>query len=467
MKSFIFIFSLFFISGLFQSCAPTLPNIEQIGKRRFQNKISSLITTSDIRAQIGIEIRSLRTNKTYYGLNKDQLLTPASNMKILTSASALHFLGPHFQFQTSISQNGQNLWLVGGGDPDLSLKDLDSLADLVSQKMVTVDTLFLDASKFDDFQYGKGWMWDEGSWEYSAPIGALNANQNCVEFIYQPGKTGEPVRIQTSPQTDYIHIKNESITVNDTIDFEPFSIERDWVNQTNSFLISGELLQYTSKDTVTRNITNPTQFTGTIFKEMLESKGVKVHQLFTGKHPSLTPTFTHDSDSLFRLIQDTMHDSDNLTAEILVKTMGAAESRSAAWGMGIDSMKSLLATHVNIDTSALKIADGSGLSRYNLLSPSQIVDVLAGMFYHEQGECFIKSFPVGGAKESTLEYRLKNTNGNILAKTGSISGVSTLSGYAFSPKYGPLAFSIMMNGFVGSSYPYRKLQDQICQWLVN
>lgn len=110
--------------------------------------------------------------------------------------------------------------------------------------------------------------------------------------------------------------------------------------------------------------------------------------------------------------------------------------------------------------------DGCGMSRYNLVNAKQFVDVLSLMSNHIHKDYFLNSFPIGGTKESTLAKRLKNTNGKIRAETGTMSGVSSLSGYAFSPKYGPLAFSILINGYVGSSAPYRQLQYRICKWLV-
>lgn len=452
------------------SCVSHPPILyEQTGNIRFKKKISKLIHDSNLSVNMGIEIRSIATGETLYGMNNDQLLTPASNVKIFTTASALNTLGPNYQFLTQITENGKNICLRGTGDPNLSLMHLDSLAQLVSAKYQSIDSLFLDDTYFDDFHYGNGWMWDEGSWEYSAPVGALSLQGNCVEIIYKPGKINQPVPLNFNPTSIFYTVENSAITVEDTIDYQPFKIERDWVKQSNTFFISGELLRYSKPDTIKRNIVNPTFFTGTIFKEMLHDKGAQVQHIKKGQLLNGRILFDHRSDSLFYLTRQMMHDSDNLIAEILLKSLGNPKDESGSWKSGINTLKSFLANLPNenkIDTSKIRIADGSGLSRYNLASPSQFVNVLDAMYHHKYRNFYLHSFPLGGEKNSTLEERLINTGNKIRAKTGSLSGVSTLSGYAFSDKFGPLAFSIMMNGYVGSPKPYQDLQDKICEWLI-
>ena len=161
-----------------------------------------------------------------------------------------------------------------------------------------------------------------------------------------------------------------------------------------------------------------------------------------------------------------MHDSKNLTSELLLKYMGITDSSVGTWESGIQKVKTYLFEKVNIDTSALRIADGSGLSRYNLLTANQIVKLLTNIHSREDRDLFLNTLPYGNEKDTRLEGRLIEVQNKIYAKTGSLSGVSCLSGYALSPSKGPMAFSILINGFVGSIRPHRKFQDEICNWLV-
>ena len=160
-----------------------------------------------------------------------------------------------------------------------------------------------------------------------------------------------------------------------------------------------------------------------------------------------------------------MNESDNLTAELFIKTMGINGQNPGNWKDGIDSVRSFLFEKVGMDTSVIRLADGSGVSRYNLSSPDQIIRLLTWVFRKGPKDQFISTLP-GGGWEGTMEERLGSFGNSIRAKTGHLSGVSCLSGYLFSPRHGPIAFSIMMNGFIGPAKPYQQLQDNICRILL-
>ncbi len=149
---------LFFLT-LFSCTSPPI-FCKQSGVNPIQNEVSKIVQSSGLKANIGIKIRSLSSGKTLFSLNSERLLTPASNLKILTAASALHYLGPGYHFQTQVLKNRNNLILKGGAAPYLSLLHLDSLAHIVSKNIKQIDTLFLDATCIDLIQYGHGWMWD-------------------------------------------------------------------------------------------------------------------------------------------------------------------------------------------------------------------------------------------------------------------------------------------------------------------
>ena len=137
--------------------------------------------------------------------------------------------------------------------------------------------------------------------------------------------------------------------------------------------------------------------------------------------------------------------------------------------MGLLGVKTFLNNQVKIDTTQMSMVDGSGVSRYNLTSPAQLTHLLSYMYLEDKNSKeFFNALPIGG-KNGTMEYRMRNIekSNRIFAKTGTLSGGSCLSGYAFTKSDEPLAFSIMMNGYIGSSKPYRDLQDNICEILVN
>ena len=443
------------------SCSSHKVLFDNSGSYIFKKNINKLISSSGLDGNMGIKIVSLTTGKTLYSLNSQKLLLPASNNKLYTCAAVLEKLGSDYRFKTSVLQRGNDLILKGGGDPDLTIDQLDSLARMTAKNINLVDTLFLDSSLLDSLNYGQGWMWDEGSWWYAAPISALSVNDNCIDFYVDPGEVGQPVKVEMVPETEYIHLVNKSTTVYDTIDFQKFRIDRDWAGKTNLFTLSGEVLETASTDTFQRNIFDPVLFSGTIFKEQLSKYGVDVKKIAVRTGVSNGSLITvHISDSLLYSAHNLMHESDNLTAELFTKTMAVSDTTVGTWQGGLRVIKTFLADSARIDTSELRLADGSGVSRYNLSSANQFVKLLSFMYHSNKKDEFIYTLPSGGSK-STLKDRLGLSDSKIRAKTGHLSGVSCLSGYIFSDQYGPLAFSILMNGYTRSAKPYKHLQDKI------
>ena len=162
-----------------------------------------------------------------------------------------------------------------------------------------------------------------------------------------------------------------------------------------------------------------------------------------------------------------MNESDNLTAEIFIKVIARGNKIQGNWKNGLDSVKTLLSDSAGIDTSRLRLVDGSGVSRYNLTSPDQLTRFLKWSFQSKYKDDFISTLATGGNRNGTMEKRLEREGNLVRAKTGGLSGVSNLSGYIFSPKYGPLAFSILISGYTGSSYQAIQLQNKIVQTFVH
>ena len=450
------------------SCTPPRTLLYLEGNPELKNKINDIIEYSGIDLNMGIKIVSLRDNKTLYAYNSQKLLMPASTNKLYTCAAALHYLGNDYRFKTSVLKNNNNLILKGGGDPDLKIDELDSLAKMVSKSVKKVDTLYVDDTFLDSLNYGEGWMWDEGPWWYAAPVSALSVNDNCVDFHIEPGSIGISAKIDHFPETSYITFENNSITVDETLDFKKIKIDRDWVSNRNNFSVTGEILNTTKKDTLFRNIYDPTLFTGTIFKELLKKHGTKV-KLLSLKHQDLSDykeIANHKSDSLIVSAKNLMRLSDNLTAELFVKSIGALDSLPGTWETGLDSVKSFLAGQVKMDTSQIRLADGSGVSRYTLTSSDQLISLLTWIYNSKHKDDFISTLPGGGWPNSTLEKRLINEGGKVRAKTGGLSGVRNLAGYIESQKYGTVAFSILMNGYIGSSSKHRYVQNQIIKTII-
>jgi D-alanyl-D-alanine carboxypeptidase/D-alanyl-D-alanine-endopeptidase (penicillin-binding protein 4) len=462
------------------NCTATKVSQTSDSNQLLKDKINKAISSSGLRANMGIKVQSLKTGKTMYSLNSDHLFIPASNNKIYTAAAALHYLTPQFKFDTSVwvDSTFQNLTdvprlvLVGGGDPDIYLPELESIAKEISKSIKSVDTIFVDNSLFDNIRKGPGWMWDEGSGWYAAPVDALSFNDNCIDIFIKSGNIGEKPMVSINPPTNYVEIRNESMTVNDTVDFVDFDIERRWWETSNIIDIVGEVFPYEGEDIYYRNIENPALFTGTVFSEILQNLGTDVKGIIVEgkKDEAMIPIYNHFSEPFTYSLTNFLKESDNLSGELFVKMIGqTVTNEQGNWSNGIHAIKTFLYDEVEIDTTQIRMVDGSGLSRYNLTSPDQLTTLLKYVYSnHKFNVEFMSALPTGGW-DGTLTNRMDSIEDErgIRAKTGTMSGVSCLSGFAFTKSGEPLVFSLMMNGYIGSSTPYRNLQDKICEILVN
>lgn len=460
------------------NCTSTRELYIEGGNKKLARKINDAIKNSSLTTNMGIKVVSLRSGKVLYSLNSDHLFTPASNNKLYTASAALHYLSSQFKFETSVwidstykdSARVPRLVLVGGGDPDLYLSELELIANQISENIRSIDTLIVDNALFDDVQFGPGWMWDEGSDWYFAHINAMTFNDNCVDIAITPGEIGDNPIVSLNPDTKYVEINNKAVTVEDTIDFKELEIERRWWENSNVIDISGELLKYADEAVYYRNVENPALFAGTVLVDLLDQFNTEV---ITGvlegrKSFSMVPIYTYYSEPFTNSLTNFLKTSDNLSGELYVKMIGHITTRQkGSWNNGMLAIKTFLNDEVKIDTTKIRMVDGSGLSRYNLTSPDQLTKLLkyiySDFFYSE----FIAALPSIG-DEGTLKDRMQLIvdKNSIRAKTGSLSGISCLSGYAFTKSGEPLAFSIMMNGYVDESKPYQDLQDRICEILV-
>ncbi len=437
------------------------------GQVKEKKTITDIINKSNLNTNIGIKAISLKTGKILFDLNSSSLFNPASNNKLYTTIAALALLDTGYTFKTSVYHEGNTIYLVGGGDPDLEIATLDSLSKITSSEIQSADVLILDDTITDSLVYGPGWMWDEGDEWYSAEISALSVNDNCIDFVISPTSTGSKLNVEIYPKSKFYNVKNEGITISDTSKYEELKIVRDWKNKKNSFQIYGTIMDTTSIDTFTRNISNPTLFTGDLFKQLLLENGLRINRSKKGAKLSSSKLIaTHNSKTLISTLENLMVESDNLTAELLVKMIGHETSNSqGTWQNGLFAMRTFFNDNVGMDTTTFSLSDGSGVSRYNYSSANHFTDLLFWAYNNPRIKDSLLRILSTTNQKSTLRDR--NLPEGIFAKTGSLSGVTTFSGYILNDLSNPIAFSILMNGFKGSSSAFKALQDEIVTHLSN
>lgn len=469
----------------FLACAPTT-KLKPGGAKHFKAlhaRIDQILADSALaHSSAGVKIVSLRTGEIFYERNSNLLFHPASNQKLLTSATALRILGPAFEFSTRVACDSDavkdsvltgNLFLIGGGNPDLTSIELFDLAQQLKQagiRKVSGD-LICDDFYFDDVRWGSGWAWDDDPAAYSPRLSALTVNKNVVNVAVTPGDSvGKLANVFVDPPTDFVQVVNTSATVQygwqiDSLNLPPLIIGRRWQQNQNTIVVDGVIGMDQPRVSAEVNILSPELYAGTIFRDMLSYSGIKVGGRVTrGLAPAAVVTLAEHRQPIVPTLINLNKVSDNLTAELLLKTIGAEKfGRRGNAENGLRAMRLFLSA-AGIDTTAMQLADGSGLSRYNLITPAAVADLLTVVWHDfKLRNVFIATLPIAGV-DGTLEKRMRGTpaEGIVLAKTGSLDGVSAISGYTVTLDGEELVFSIMMQPFVVSIDAIRQAQDRIC-----
>lgn len=432
-----------------------------------QARIDSVIADSLFPpSNIGVKVVSLTHGQTLYALNEHMLFNPASNQKLVTSAAALRFLGPQADFATTVAIDSatRRLLIRGEGDPLLSTADLDSMARLCALQIPSDSswTVGVDVRFFDDVYWGAGWTWDEEPAAYGMFLSPLVLNNNTITVEVTPGLSpGDPPEVSLDPPTAYVSVENSAVSVPDTA-VEPLKISRKWRERSNTITVAGHIVTGSRPRRETLSLWRPELYAGTVFAERLHSYGILVDTIRIDSLTAGVPLvrFSHGIDTVLTFLNKV---SDNLSAENVLKTIAArtfGPPGSAENGL---RLVNLYLAEIGVDTNVVSAADGSGLSRYNLTSPATIVRLLETMYRDSLGfPLFYRALPIAGV-DGTIGARMRGTTaeGNLRAKTGTLSAVTALSGYVRTADNEWLAFSILMQNFPGPSRRYRAVQDAI------
>ena len=471
-----------YISILFLFCGCTTGSFFPFSsdpKRLLKHDIDIFLQDSAFaQTTASIKIVSLDRNEVLYDRESSLFLHPASTLKLFTTTSALGILESSYTFKTTLSVDtvdavgtAGKIYLKGYGDPELHSSDLDTMAaQLVSRGITSVrDGICTDASFFDDQPWGMGWMRDDEPDPDEACISALSVNKNCIEVRIQPSfKIGDPAVVTINPATAFVQVLNSSSTTADSVR-HILKIRRPSSYWPNTIIVEGEALVTDTPRTFSVSLRKPELYAGQLLKESLRRHGISIGgSVASGITPSQASCIVVHETSLDSVLIHELKQSDNLSAENILKTLSAQKySMPPSSKGGIYAVRQFMAS-MGIDSSKYCMVDGSGISRYNLLSSDVIVQLLIRIYRNpDLFKHFYAALPIAGM-DGTLKFRMISTNcqDNLRAKTGTLKGVSCLAGYVAAKDGEFLAFSIMMQNFLGSPDVYRNVQDKICEALA-
>jgi D-alanyl-D-alanine carboxypeptidase/D-alanyl-D-alanine-endopeptidase (penicillin-binding protein 4) len=424
----------------------------------------------------GVEIYSLDRREILYQNRKDHLYVPASNQKLITTAAALKYLGPDYRYSTRLFTTGKvedgvlygDLYIKGYGDPKLVSEQMwllvNELKNIRVHKMV--GNIIADNSFFDSLLRVKTWKQANGSEAYNAPLGALSFNFNTVTVYVSPGnRAGDKPHVVVEPDTQYIKIKNQSQTLSSKKRGR-LILNRFDRGDYDEISITGGIRENSRRARYYVNITDPTRYTLSVFKEYLARAGIQMvgATLQQGTVPKGARLLVnHESEPLSLALRGLNKFSNNLVAEQILKTLAAENfgpPGTTENGLRVISkyMRSL-----GFSQDQYRIVDGSGLSRQNRLTANQIVSVLEHVhddlsIYPE----FISALGVMGL-DGNVRKRMNEVEESQKArvKTGTLNSVSALSGYFQSRDGERFAFSILMNDLKCRNGKVLGIQDQI------
>ncbi len=454
-----------------------------------QSDLDAIIDSPSTPAALwGVRIEESDSDTVLYSRNGDSPFVPASVTKLVSTAIALDRLGPDYTFTThirfpaaKIPKDGiirGDLQIIGGGDPTLGTADgatgrkvlekwakrlLKEGVKKINGHIVGVDDIFVEEP------LGQGWAWDDEQYHFSAESSGLTVHGGVAGYRIDGNKKQRLRRNQI-----HLYPDNEYLNTHIRITDEKRQVQITRKRGTNHFVIEvPESMRRNPPMSGKVTVKNPTDWTATLFKQALERAGIEVvgkavdSDYLRGFKAAEGMVWTHHSKPLKEILGLANKRSVNLVAEHLLRASGierdkqGAIVRTGSVARGKQQVARLF-KKIGIKPYRYNLADGSGLSRYNLLRPADLVKLLKAMEAHPQGKVYHKSLAQAG-KEGTLMWRFRETPlaGKVWAKTGTLSSIRAIAGHLKTPKGKKLTFAILVNNYAFGSRKIRNRMDQL------
>ena len=452
-----------------------------------ENTINTIMADSRMQAATSsVTVRKASTGEVVYQKQGDKGITPASTLKILTAAAALETLGENYRFTTDVLTNGKvtngtlngNLYLRGTGDPTLLKKDFDDFASKLATLGVNriSGNLVGDDTWFDTIRLSPGIDKNDESYYYAAQVSALTVSPNTdydagtLIVDAKPAARGKATKVTLTPETGVVRVINRSKTVPKGAK-NTLKIERQY--GTNNIVITGNapIGSAGRKEWIT--VSNPTAYALDVFKKSLLAKGITIipsSKVLRGKTPVESRVLiSKNSMPLKNLMRPFMKLSNNSHAEVLAKAMGKMKYGDGSWRAGLQVMRDY-AESIGLDMNDWSFEDASGMSHANKVTSAQLTELLFQVRSAPWYGSFVQGLPVAGAPDrfigGTLRNRMKTgtAKGNVIAKTGSLTNVSALAGYAQTKDGETLIFSVLTQDNKSSTIP---VLDRIANAITN
>ena len=421
------------------------------------------------RAQTSLSVVDAASGKELTGFQPDLKLNPASCSKILTSSTALAILGPDHRFLTHFYADRHpergtigTLYVAGQGDPMLVNEEITQLARHLAEKGIKriTDGIVVDNSYFDSYEYPRK-QTGEGR-AYTAKTAATAVNFNSLAVLVGPGaKNGAPADVQIDPPTNFYKIINKAVTGGKFRVAMALGSE----NGRPTVTVTGRVPLKFEPQKLYRSVSDPASLAGAVIGSWLREAGVEVGPAVReGRVPgNAVGIMTWESRPLYDIMSSMNKASNNFIAEQTLKHLGAAKMGApGSTAKGVAVIEGYLAS-IGIPKGSYVVENGSGLSEETRISGRQLAEVLAAAYRNQSiRQPFIDSLSVLGVDGTTKRWRFApDLAGRIQVKTGTLDGVSTLSGFAPLPDGRIAAFAILANGLPRGAWTAHEAEIEV------
>ncbi len=424
-------------------------------------------------ARVALQVQSLDDGAIIFSENADDLLNPASNVKLFTAAAALVRLGPEHRFDTEFLTQGEMtggrakaLYVRGKGDPSITTERLFNIvSELYHAGLREVGDIIIDDSWFDGDRLAPGFDQENSDRAYMAPTGAVSLNWNVVGIYLRPGdRVGAKAYAEVEPASDFFVI-DSSLTTGSRYR-RRFSVRLNSTGEKVKVIARGMVSTERGAISVWKKIDQPPLYFGYAFKRLLAERGIKAKgRIRLGIAPQQAKTlYVAQSDTFDLILKRLNKVSSNFVAEQLIKTL-AAEHKGvpASFQNGIEVVEEFLEKEVGIPRGSYVMRNGSGLNDANRFSAAQINRLLRFMYERfPLAPEYLSSMGIAG-KDGTLRYRFEGSEavGRLRGKTGTLDNVSALSGYVQSVGGEKFSFALLVNDYSGQARPVVQSLDAL------
>jgi D-alanyl-D-alanine carboxypeptidase/D-alanyl-D-alanine-endopeptidase (penicillin-binding protein 4) len=438
-------------------------------------RLRSVVSEASAGDQVSISVVDARTGAEIFSHHEDLALNPASNMKIVTAVAALEALGPSFRMRTGLygtltDGRVETLYLRGFGDPDLRSEDLDAMAhELRGQGVRRVGRLVVDGRYFDESILPPAFEQQPDEMAaFRAAIAAVSVDRSAYNLRIVPGPSTEARPDVQFEAPAHFDVEN-ALTTADGGEARVVAVQRQGDDGRLELNLRGPVPLGVRGLSYRRRVEHPTYYAGHMMVAALDRAGVRCGDVSLGATPSGESLLaSHASEPVSVLIRALGKESDNYTAEMLLKVMGAERAQPGTSARGVEVVRGVL-QDAGVDVSGITMVNGSGLFTGNRIAASHLTRLLTYVYRdpHVSAE-FLASLAVAG-QDGTLSERLTDVRpaGIVRAKTGTLADATALSGYVLGPEPGQaIAFSVIVNGR-GHTGAGRQLADEIARALAN